>query len=75
MGQLEATGEAGAMALARSDVAAVLLHACGLFLGLPDPPARLLADEGTIVALATNFNPGSSFRESLPLVMNLACTR
>jgi imidazolonepropionase len=72
---LEATGEDGARALAGSDVAAVLLPACGLFLGLPDPPARLLADEGAIVALATDFNPGSSFCESLPLVMNLACTR
>ena len=72
---LEATGEDGARLLARSDVAAVLLPACGLFLDLPLPPARLLADEGAIVALATDFNPGSSFCESLPLVMNLACTR
>ena len=72
---LEATGEGGAHLLAKSDVAAVLLPACGLFLDLPLPPARLLADEGAIVALATDFNPGSSFCESLPLVMNLACTR
>ena len=72
---LEATGEEGARLISRSDVAAVLLPACGLFLGLPDPPARLLADKGAIVALATDFNPGSSFCESLPLVMNLACTR
>jgi imidazolonepropionase len=72
---LEATGEEGARLLAKSDVAAVLLPACGLFLDLPLPPARLLADEGAIVALATDFNPGSSFCESLPLVMNLACTR
>jgi imidazolonepropionase len=72
---LEATGEEGVRLLARSDVAAVLLPACGLFLDLPLPPARLLADEGAIVALATDFNPGSSFCESLPLVMNLACTR
>jgi imidazolonepropionase len=72
---LEATGEEGARLLARSDVAAVLLPACGLFLDLPSPPARRLADEGAIVALATDFNPGSSFCESLPLVMNLACTR
>ncbi len=63
---LEATGEEGARALAKSAVTAVLLPACGLFLGLPDPPARLLADEGAIVALATDFNPGSSFCESLP---------
>jgi imidazolonepropionase len=72
---LEATGEEGARLLARSDVTAVLLPACGVFLDLPLPPARLLADEGAIVALATDFNPGSSFCESLPLVMNLACTR
>ncbi|HEX2728472.1 MAG TPA: imidazolonepropionase [Rubrobacteraceae bacterium] len=72
---LEATGEDGARVLARSDVAAVLLPACALFLDLPLPPARLLANEGAIVALATDFNPGSSYCESLPLVMNLACTR
>ncbi len=72
---LEATGEDGARLLAKSDVVAVLLPACGLFLDLPLPPARLLADEGAVVALATDFNPGSSFCESLPLVMNLACTR
>ena len=72
---LENTGDAGARLLARSNVAAVLLPACGLFLDLPLPPARRLADEGAILALATDFNPGSSFTESLPLVMNLACTR
>jgi imidazolonepropionase len=72
---LDATGERGASLLAKSDVVAVLLPACGLFLDLPLPPARLLANEGAIVALATDFNPGSSFCESLPLVMNLACTR
>ena len=72
---LESTGEEGARLLAGSDVAAVLLPACGLFLDLPLPPARLLADGGAIVALATDFNPGSSFTESLPLAMNLACTR
>ena len=72
---LENTGQEGARLLARSEVAAVLLPACGLFLDLPLPPARLLVEEGAIVALATDLNPGSSFCESLPLVMNLACTR
>jgi imidazolonepropionase len=65
---LEATQHEAAILIARSDVAAVLLDQ-------PLPPARLLADEGAILALATDFNPGSSFCESLPLVMNLACTR
>src|ERR671920_408468 len=41
---LEATQDEAALLLARSDVAAVLLPACGLFLDLPLPPARLLAD-------------------------------
>lgn len=72
---LEATGTEGAKLLAKSDVAAVLLPGCALFLDLPLPPARTLAEEGAIVALATDFNPGSSFCESLPLVMSLACTR
>src|SRR5215213_8859095 len=72
---LEATRDEGARLLGESGVGAVLLPACGLFLDLRLPPARLLADEGAIVALATDFNPGSSFCESLPLVMNLACTR
>jgi imidazolonepropionase len=72
---LEATGEEGARPLASSDVAAVLLPACGLFLDLPLPPVRTLVEEDAIVVLASDFNPGSSFCESLPLVMNLACTR
>jgi imidazolonepropionase len=39
------------------------------------PPARALADAGAAVALATDFNPGSAFCESLPLVCSLACTQ
>ncbi len=72
---LESTGPAGVAALAASDVAAVLLPASALFLGRPMPPARGLADAGAIVALATDFNPGSAFCESLPLVCGLACTQ
>lgn len=72
---LEHTGEEGTLTLSRSGTAAVLLPSCALFLGLPNPPARSLVDEGAIVALATDFNPGSSFCSSLPIAMNLACTR
>jgi imidazolonepropionase len=72
---LESTGRAGVASLASSDVAAVLLPASALFLGRPQPPARALVDAGAIVALATDFNPGSAFCESLPVVCSLACTQ
>jgi imidazolonepropionase len=72
---LEATGEDGVRALAASHVTAVLLPASALFLGRPMPPARALVDTGAAVALATDFNPGSAFCESLPLVCSLAATQ
>ena len=71
---LEATGPAGVAALANSDVIGVLLPVSALTLGRPMPPARALVDAGAAVALATDFNPGSSYSESLPLVASLACT-
>ena len=72
---LEATGVEGAHALARSDIVGVLLPVSALFLGRPMPPGRALVDAGAAVALATDFNPGSAFCESLPLVCSLACTQ
>ena len=72
---LEATGRDGVHALAASDVAGVLLPASALFLGRPMPPARALVEAGAAIALATDFNPGSAFCESLPLVCSLACTQ
>jgi imidazolonepropionase len=72
---LEATGAEGVATLAESDVVAVLLPASALFLGRPMPPARALVDAGAAIALATDFNPGSAFCESLPLVCSLAATQ
>ena len=72
---LEATGPDGVRALGRSDVAAVLLPVAALFLGRPMPPARALVDAGAVVALATDFNPGSAFCESRAVGMSLACTQ
>ena len=72
---LEATGPDGIAALAASDVMGVLLPASALFLGRPMPPGRALVDAGAAVALATDFNPGSAFCESLPLVVSLASTQ
>jgi imidazolonepropionase len=72
---LEATGAIGVQELGYSNVAAVLLPASALFLDRPMPPGRALVDAGAIVALATDFNPGSSFTTSLPLIASLACTQ
>ena len=72
---LESTGPGGVSALAASDVAAVLLPVAALYLDRPMPPARALVDAGAIVALATDFNPGTAFCESLPVVATLACTQ
>ena len=72
---LEATTDVGIRPLAASNTAAVLLPASALFLGRPMPPGRALVDAGAAVALATDFNPGSAFTESLPLVCSLACTQ
>jgi imidazolonepropionase len=72
---LEATGGAGVARLAASDVVGVLLPASALFLDRPMPPGRALVEAGAAIALATDFNPGSAFCESLPLVCSLAATQ
>jgi imidazolonepropionase len=72
---LEATGVDGVRALGTSDVVAVLLPIAALFLGRPMPPGRQLLEAGAVVAVATDFNPGSAFCERLPVAMTLACTQ
>lgn len=58
--------------IARSDTVATLLPGTALFLGKPFPPGRKLLDAGAAVAIATDFNPGSCFCESMPFMINLA---
>ncbi|HKN34263.1 MAG TPA: imidazolonepropionase [Terriglobales bacterium] len=62
--------------LARHDTVMTLVPGANYFLGLEEfPPARTLIDAGAPVALATDYNPGSSPTPSMPLVLSLACTR
>ncbi len=73
---LGAVSEAGVAALAGSATVATLLPATLFFLGRRHfAPARALLDAGARVALATDFNPGSSPTPSLPLVMTAACSQ
>lgn len=62
-------------ALAKSETIATLVPGANYFLGLKDyPPARKLIDGGVAVALATDYNPGTSPTPSMPFVLSLACT-
>lgn len=73
---LAAISEAGIAALAASDTVAVLLPGTMLFLGRrQQAPARRLVDAGAAVALATDFNPGSSPGMSLSLMAMLGVSQ
>jgi len=61
--------------LAKAETIATLVPGANYFLGLGKfPPARKLIDGGAAVALATDYNPGSSPTASMPFVLSLACT-
>jgi imidazolonepropionase len=72
---LEFLGEEEISLLASSDTVACVLPTVAFFLGIPDAPSRKLADAGALLALASDYNPGSSPGGSMPFVMALACTR
>jgi imidazolonepropionase len=62
----------GLAAMAEANVVAVLLPGTAFSLKEPYGRARDMIDQGSAVALATDFNPGSCFSESIPLMMALA---
>lgn len=61
--------------LARTDTIATFVPGANYFLGLPYPKVRRFIESGAAVALATDFNPGSSPMLSIPMAMSLACTQ
>jgi imidazolonepropionase len=66
----------GIRALAASPTVAVLLPATMVFLGKrTQAPARRLIEAGAAVALATDYNPGTSPTMSLPLIMALGVSQ
>ena len=63
-------------ALVRANVTAVLLPGAVFNLGLTRyPPARALIEAGLAIAIATDFNPGSSPTPSMQMILSLACTQ
>jgi imidazolonepropionase len=72
---MDQVNEDDVRALALLDTVATLVPGANYFLGLGKfPPGRKLIDAGVPVALATDYNPGSSPTPSMPFVMSLACT-
>jgi imidazolonepropionase len=73
---LAAISDAGIRALAHAGTVATLLPSTMVFLGKPSQaPARRMIDAGVPIALATDFNPGTSPTVSLPLVLTLAVSQ
>jgi imidazolonepropionase len=60
-------------ALSQGNTMPVALPACSFFLRIPYTPARKIIDAGLPIALATDFNPGSSPSGNMNFVNSLAC--
>ena len=73
---LEQVNRTDIAALGKSKTVATLLPGCDFHLGLRQyAPARALIDAGAIVALATDYNPGTSPTLSMSMILSLACTQ
>ena len=72
---LEHIDDGGIEALRDASVIGGLIPGCSFYLGVPQAPARRLLEAGLPLAIATDYNPGSSVVESLPLVLSIACTQ
>ena len=72
---LEVVTDEEISALQKSQTIATLLPSCSFFLGIPYAPARQLIDRGLPIALASDFNPGSTPSGNMQLVISLACIK
>lgn len=69
---LDYASDADLDAMREAGVVATLLPGCSFTLRSPYPPARRLLDHGLHVALATDFNPGTSYCENMQVIIGLA---
>ena len=72
---LESSGEKEIEALKGSDTMPTGLPGCSFFLNLPYAPLKQMINSGLSVALATDFNPGSTPSGNMKLVLSLACIK
>jgi len=70
---LECTADAQIEALLHSETMPTVLPTTAFFLKLPYAPARTMIDAGLPIALASDYNPGSSPSGNVPFVLSLAC--
>ena len=70
---LETLGEEEIKLLGENEIISTLLPSAAFFLRMGFPPARELIDAGAAIALATDYNPGSSPSGNIPLLISLAC--
>ncbi|MDR2361685.1 MAG: imidazolonepropionase [Prevotellaceae bacterium] len=70
---LDFTGDEEIACLRNTDTMPVLLPGSNFFLSVPYPPARAMIDAGLPVALASNYNPGSSPSGDMRFILSLAC--
>ena len=70
---LEYTGDAEIQALLNSETMPTLLPGAAFFLGMPYAPARKMIDAGLPIALASDFNPGSSPSGNMQLILSMGC--
>ena len=72
---LEETDDNTVMSVAKSKTIGTLLPGCSFYLGIPFANARALIDAGAAVALATDFNPGSSPSGNMNFILSLGCIK
>jgi len=72
---LEYTGDAEIEVLLGSRTMPTLLPGAAFFLGMIDPPVRKMIDSGLPVAMASDFNPGSSPSGNMQLIWSMGCIK
>jgi imidazolonepropionase len=72
---LEYVSDAEIEVLKKSETMPTILPGTAFFLNLPYSPARKMIDSGLAIAMASDYNPGSSPSGNMKFIMSMACTK